>query len=102
MPFKYFVQCWIRPHSGMDLARKNRIVNILKEAVCETFPDNNIVEKAVEKFEQAHDGLVPEPFIIETDKEISDAETEIMPEIRKEYPEAILLSCEKMPVSQIK
>jgi hypothetical protein len=86
----------------MDLARKNRIISILKEAVVETFPDNEIVEKAIAKFEENHDGLVPEPFIIETDKEVSDPETEIMPEIRKEYPEAIFLSCEKMPVSQIK
>ena len=97
MPFKYLVQCWVRPRSGFELARKNRVIKIIKEAMTDTFKESELIEKLVKQFEETHDGLIPEPFFAETDSEVTDPEREIMPEIWKDYPEAIFIKYE--PIS---
>lgn len=94
---RYLVQCWIKPQSGFDLARKNRIMKMLRELMSTNTPDDAELEKAVEAFEKEHEGYILEPIVLESDKEVTDAEKELMPEIRKTYPEAKLFSMEPVP-----
>ena len=97
MPIKYLVQCWITPRTGFDLAKKNRIMSLFKSIMEETFPEDVNVEDAMRKFSESHDGLILEPLVIESDTEIVDPKKEVLPEIQKKYPEAVIFSCEKIP-----
>ena len=111
MPYRYYVQCWVRPSSGHDVVRKNRIMSLLKEIASlksfqemarDVFPvDVEVTDKkfqsAIQRFEEQHEGLVVEPLVLESDNEITDAEKELLPEIQKKYPEAKIFSWEKMP-----
>jgi hypothetical protein len=93
MPFKYIVQCWITPRSGFDLAKKGRIAQLFRSVMRDTFSDDKKVETAINNFEKTHEGLVLESLTVETDTEIIDPDSEILPEIRKKYPEAVIFSC---------
>jgi len=92
--FRYMVLCLIKPKSGFDLARRNKVMDMFKEAVADSYPH---LEEMTKKFDDQSDGMIFEPFVMETDREIANCETELMPEIRKNHPEAKLLFCEKMP-----
>jgi len=94
---KYLVECWIYPKSGFDLARKNRIMQLFKEMLSEEVPDQDALDRAVERFEREHEGMILEPMVIESDKELEDVERELMPEILRKYPEAKFLNSHKMP-----
>jgi hypothetical protein len=96
MQYRYLVKCWVRPQSGFDLARKNKIMNLFKSFLSEAFSERESIDKAVEEFEKEHDGMVIEPLVIETDSAITDAEVQILPEIQKAYPDAVLLSVERI------
>lgn len=97
MAHKYLVQCWIKPQSGFDLAQKNRIMSLFKEIMTETMPNDPKLDEALKRFEKSHDGMVLEPMIIESDKEVTDPEKELLPEIQKSYPEAVIFSWEPAP-----
>ena len=97
MPYKYLVQCWIHPRSGFDVAKKSRIMELFRSIMKETFSDDARVDTTIEKFNRTHEGLVLEPFIVESDIKINDPEKEILPEIQKTHPEATVFSCGLMP-----
>lgn len=63
----------------------------------ETFVNDVKIEETIKNFEKMHEGLVLEPLMLESDTEIEDPVKEILPEIQKTYPEAILFSCDKIP-----
>ena len=98
MKFIYAVVYWAYPRSGFDVIKKNMVMSIFKEMVKDIQPDSAI---KTEIFAAEHEGFVTYDIVIESDKRITDAEFEIMPLIRKEYPEAKLLlaipmsGCEK-------
>ena len=95
--YRYLVQCWIRPRSGFDLSRKNLIMEMFREIMVNSYPNDEELNKAVKAFEKESEGLIVEPLVIETDHEIMNCEEELMPEIRKNYPEAKMLSWDKVP-----
>lgn len=97
MPFKYYVECWVYPRSGFDIARKNKIIHLFKKVLFDMLPQKEEIESIVEKFCKEHDGLILEPLVLESDTEITNPEKELMPEIRKKHPEARLVSCQKIP-----
>jgi hypothetical protein len=97
MKYKYLVQCWITPRSGFDIVKKNRITELFRSIIADTFSDDKHAEESVKNFERSHEGLVLEPLVVESDTVIVDAEKEILPEIQKTYPGAIIFSCEKIP-----
>jgi len=98
--YRYLVQCWIKPKSGFDLARTNKIMQVFKESMEESFPPNEELGeelgKIVKKFEKASDGYVLEPLVLESTKEVTDFDKQLMPKILEEYPEAKLLTWRKM------
>lgn len=93
----YLVQCWIRPRSGFDITQKNKVLREFRERLREAFPGDEKVSKALDKFERNHEGMILEPFMIESDAPVKNPEKEILPEIRKDYPEAELLTCHRIP-----
>lgn len=98
---QYLVYCWIRPQSGFDLASKNKLMEMFREYIETHFEnrhDFDDLDKARARFEEQNDGLVVKDFILETDEEVSDCEEQLMPEIRKTYPEAKLLSWQPLPI----
>ena len=93
MKYKYLLQCWVRPHSGFDLAKKNKIITIFKNITSTLYP-SEALNTAIKKFEKTNEGLIVEPFTIDSNKIIKNPEEDVMPEIRVRYPEAKLLSFE--------
>jgi hypothetical protein len=99
---RYLVQCWISPQSGFDLARKNHTMEIFRKVLESHFEYADYyegIEKAMTRFEKTHDGLILEPIVLETDEDVTDCEAQLMPEIRKKYPEAKLLNCQPWPIN---
>lgn len=94
---QYMVYCWIYPKSGFDLAQKNKIMEVFKMAMSAHFSDDAKMTEEVEKFSREFDEYILDPIVIESDTEVVDPEKEIMPEIRKDHPEAKLLSIQSMP-----
>ncbi len=94
---QYLVQCWIAPKSGHELARRNRLLDLFRNMLANKYPNNEDMEKAVDRFDRHSEGLVLEPFVLESDTEVADCEKELMPEILKEHPEAKLLTWENIP-----
>lgn len=99
MPFKYLVQCWITPRSGFDIIKKNRIMEFFRAVVSEALSDESRVAESIKKFEESHEGLILEPLIIESDMEIVGVQRELLPEIRKTYPGAVIFSCNRISES---
>lgn len=93
----YLAQCWIRPRSGFDLTHKNILLQEFREKLGEAFPGDKRVLKALKTFENKYDGMVLKDFIAESDTVVQNSVKEILPEIRKDYPEAELLTCSKLP-----
>jgi len=94
--YQYLVQCWITPKSGFDLARTNRIMQVFKKNMEEFFPDNEDLGEIVKKFEKESEGFVLEPLVLESTKEVTDCEKQLMPKILEEYPGAKLLTWRRM------
>jgi len=84
--YLYTVLFWACPKSGFDLIKKNAVMKILKEALLE-FAEKDIDSK-IEGFESKNEGLVTYEEVIESDTLILNPELEVMPIIRKKYPEA--------------
>lgn len=97
MAIRYLIQVWVYPRSGFDLAKKNQAIRLLKELIEEDVAINPGLKEAMDRFEKEHEGMVVEPIVIESDDEVTNPETEVMPTIKGDYPEALLLSCEKLP-----
>lgn len=111
MQYKYLLVCWVRPRSGYDLARKNRVMKLIKEILSlESFKDiakdmfpedieitDEKLQDGLNRFEKLHDGMVIEPFIMESDTLVKDPEKELLPEIQKDHPEATIFSFKMIP-----
>jgi len=67
-----------------------------QETMREQFLHDSDIIEALKNFEEEHRGMVLESFVIESDTEVLEPEKEILPEIRKKNPGAVLFSCEKM------
>jgi hypothetical protein len=92
--YAYKVDCWVRPRSGFDLAKKTQSFQTMKKEASKIHSSFKIIMgKMIEAFEDMGDGCVIKSFMIETDSIINDAGKEILHEIKKEYPEAKLISC---------
>ena len=101
MTHKYLVQCWITPRSGFDIVKKNRVLEFFRSVVSEALSDEYRAEESIRNFEESHEGLILEPIIVESDTEVMNAQKEILPEIQKVYPGAVIFSCTLIPVSVV-
>lgn len=84
----YSVIFWANPKSGFDLMRKNAILSMLRDVTNEFSENDPHIEDKIQSFEAENDGMVIYDEVIESDTLITDPETEVMPLIRKKYPEA--------------
>ena len=85
MKYTYEVYCWVKPHTGFDLATKNDIFTKIKK---ESTPS---IRRAVSKFEKKGEGLVIKVFIVESDSIIINAKRHLLPVIKKSSPEAEII-----------
>jgi len=97
MIHKYLVQCWIAPKSGFDIVKKNRIMEFFRSVAYEVLSGEKHAEESIKSFEESHEGMILEPLIVESDVEIIGVQKELLPEIRKTYPGAIIFSCAVIP-----
>jgi hypothetical protein len=94
----YIVQCWIRPRSGFDLVRKNKVITSFRHAAEGTLGDPESVGRAITLFEKDHEGMVLEPLIIELPISCRDPASELIKRARTKYPEAELSTWEEVTV----
>ena len=92
MLFTYRVDCWINPKSGFELAKQNKFLTRFKKVVRALFSENQPFQKALDSFGKSYEGMVLESLIIETDQIFENNEEEIVAEIKKKHPEAIIIS----------
>ena len=92
MLFTYRVDCWVPPKSGFKLAEQNRFLREFKKAIKALLSDNEPFQNALENFGKNHEGMILESVIIESDKMYEDNEEEIILEIKKKHPGAIVVS----------
>jgi len=99
MLFTYRVDCWVRPRSGFDLAKKNSSLSFIKKFAT-TFegPFNNTFKDLISSFEKVSEGYVIKSLKLESDSLVTSLEKELLPEIQKEYPEAKIISWSMLPV----
>jgi hypothetical protein len=71
-------------------------MNLFKKFMNDAFSEQEGIDRVVSEFEKEHDGMVLEPLIIETDTKITNPERQILPEIQKTYPDAKILSVERI------
>jgi len=90
--YRYFVQCWLKPQSGFDMAHKNFLLAILDKAFESNSEEINSLRGQHEELKKKTEGLVLYGKEVETNFVVKDAEKQLMPEIRKENPEALLFS----------
>lgn len=103
--FRYLVLCRVYPESGMDLAKSNKVLNVLEKSLIsmsegssglEQTLSNDVLE-AIHKYREKSEGYILEVVPIVSENKISDPEKEMMPDIRKEYPEAELVRYVRIP-----
>ena len=63
-----------------------------KKLVKDLFSNNPPFQEAIDKFGNKYEGMVLQSLIIETDKTYEESEEEIIEEIKKKLPEAIIIS----------
>lgn len=90
----YMVQCWIRPRSGFDLARKNQVINTFRQAAEGTLGDSESVGRAIALFEKDHEGMVLEPLIVDLPDNCPNPKEALIKAARTKYPEAELSTWE--------
>ena len=92
MLYRYRIDCWVYPKSGFELAEQNGFMDKFKKLVGDLFSNNTSVQDAVDNFGNKYEGMILQSLIIESDKNYEDNEDEIITEIRKRIPEAIIAS----------
>jgi hypothetical protein len=92
MIYRYRIDCWVNPKSGFELAEQNTFMLKFKKLIRDLFSNNPPFQEAIDKFGNKYDGMVLQSLIVETDKIYEDSEEEIIAEIKKKMPEAIIIS----------
>jgi hypothetical protein len=92
MVYRYRVDCWVYPKSGFELAEQNSFMFKFKKLVREFCSGNLPFQKAIDNFGNSFEGMVLQSFIIESDKLYEENEEEVLAEIKKKIPEAIVVS----------
>jgi hypothetical protein len=92
MLYTYRVDCWVNPKSGFELAKQNKYLARFKKVIRALFSENQPFQKALDSFGKNYEGMVLESLIIETDQLYEDSQVEIESEIKRKYPEAIIIS----------
>jgi len=96
--FTYKVDCWVKPHSGFDIATKNKSFDIIKRSSPEKNPLKNLLTNFLSDFEREGKNLVIKSFVLESDSIVTNIYKEILPEIQKKNPEASIISWSMLPV----
>lgn len=86
--YLYTVLFWAAPKSGFDVVSKNLLMRLFKEALNEVGDADPHHAEKMQRFEEDNDGLIIFEETVESDKPISNPDTDIMPVIRKRYPNA--------------
>ena len=84
----YIIFFWRDPKSGLELISKNTFIDKLEKSIVKMFDDDPCFNDLLKDFKTKNIGMVISHKIIESDSKIIDAEEEIMPLIKEEYPEA--------------
>lgn len=92
MVYRYRIDCWVNPKSGFELAEQNTFMSKFKKLVRDLFANNPPFQEAIDKFGAKYEGMVLQSLIIETDKTYEESEKEIIKEIKRKIPEAIIIS----------
>jgi hypothetical protein len=89
--YYYRVECWVAPKSGFDLVEKNKAFRFI-ESIAEKLVDDakEKILAYLEGFKGHTNGMVLKTFNLESDSKVRDPEKELMAEIRKNSPEAVL------------
>jgi hypothetical protein len=96
----YMVQCWVHPSSGKDVVEKNRTMDEFKFFLSHVFNDDSALKEGLTAFEKEVDGFVLRPFFFKVFENVSDPESEFMPKVHLQNPEARFASCQEVPNSK--
>lgn len=94
----YLVDCWIRPRSGFDLREHNLMLSFIRDMFTSFDSENGTdLSEMVDTLDMKHDGMVIHTFTVEANEKHIDIEKDLLPQIRKDYPEAELITCTCLP-----
>jgi hypothetical protein len=95
----YLLDCWIRPRSGFDLRDHNLMLSVVHDMFSSFDLENgtNISETIEDNIDKKYDGMVIHTFTIKSDKTPINIETDLLPQIKKDYPEAELITYTCLP-----
>lgn len=79
----YRVLFWAHPRSGFDLVKKNTIMKLFKDTLSDEMSNEQL-----KRFEERNEGLVVYEEVIESDELDPDPDREVMPIIKKRFPDA--------------
>lgn len=79
----YRVLFWAFPRSGFDLAQKNTIMKLFRDTL-----SDEMSSEQLKRFEEKNEGLVVYEEVIESDELDPDPDREVMPIIKKKFPDA--------------
>ena len=97
--YKYLFLCRVHPKSGLDLAKQNKALGMLRGSI-NSMPESSIrdnLQESLSRYQEENEGYVMETIPIVSDSEILDPESEVMPEIQKEYPGAEMIRFIEVP-----
>lgn len=99
MIYKYYVDCWVNPKSGFDLAEFSKATKKIKKIVGKLFNFHQ-PEKIIDKFRSGHENMVIERLVIMSDKPYEDNIEEINEKIQKQFPGAEIISYQELKSNQ--
>lgn len=97
--YNYIILCQIYPKSGFDLARHNRMINLMGDSLSRMEPSHSelpfhkILQDHFDDIRSSNDGYIVSAIPITSDNIILDPEKEVMPTVRKKHPEAVFSKC---------
>lgn len=98
MDYKYLVLCWVPPKSGFELMTKHTIIENLRKELKENVIDEKSdliqhIDSFINNFISEYNGLVIDMIPMESNEIITDPEKQLLPEIKKNIPDAELIFC---------
>lgn len=84
----FTVLFWANPKSGFDVAKKNIIMGIFRDALVNIDHPDQVSPERFKVFEEKNEGMVIYEEVIETDVEEPSIESDVMPVIKSKYPSA--------------
>lgn len=94
----YLVDCWIQPRSGFDVREHNLMLSFFRDLFSSFDAENGTdMSDVIDVLDKKYEGMVIHTFTIESNEKSLDLERDLLPQIRKEHPEAELITCTCLP-----